>query len=597
MRRVFRGLIDEMRYAPAGGEPRIFSAGAGNAHGRRTCATCTPIDADSPEILSGLPYLVTELRSHWIVAVGVDADGEIHSFSNRCGVAKDFCIAVPAGFFTLPELSPTQLVDGLPDYSRLESVRGTSYAAPFLSGALAVLIDYFPGMSRAEIVARLLSTATKTGIWADDDIYGQGLLNLDAATRPVGGTRISLGESLGGSVMDSQSSRIRTSGAFSQALQAQLQGMQTAVFDEMDAPFFMPLSDFLSPAAAEPHLEDRLASLMSVQEKRRSPYGGRMQILYGFVEKDPLQSDGRRLRRAKSTSYRHDLGNALVFFEAGGHAGRYFGIARRFEDGAFGDEDALKNPYLGLAKGGTHLGGALRTKHGDVVLGLFTGKALPHIENDALRDDGETWREDALEKTHGALIEMNSPPLRPLGNMRLSTHAGFVWEGQGFIGGGLEGAFGEARGSSVFGGVGAAWDLPRRISLGVSAYYGRTEVVMKRHALFRDISPIQTSAFDLVVEKRGLFSSQDALRLRVARPLRVDSGKADIAYAEGRRADRTLEIENALLDLSSKSHALDLEALYEKNFMRGTLLFSLSYLQEPRESADIAGIIAFSQRF
>ena len=63
---------------------------------------------------------------------------------------------------------------------------GTSFAAPLVSGSLALLKQLFPTVGNYELVNRLLVTANKTGIYADSSIYGQGLLDLNSATRPVG---------------------------------------------------------------------------------------------------------------------------------------------------------------------------------------------------------------------------------------------------------------------------------------------------------------------------------------------------------------------------------------------------------------------------
>ena len=70
---------------------------------------------------------------------------------------------------------------------------GTSFASPFVAGGLAVIADYFSGqLGATEIVERMLTTANKDGIYADSEIYGQGLLDLDAATSPVGGLSATL---------------------------------------------------------------------------------------------------------------------------------------------------------------------------------------------------------------------------------------------------------------------------------------------------------------------------------------------------------------------------------------------------------------------
>ena len=64
---------------------------------------------------------------------------------------------------------------------------GTSFAAPHISGALAVLKSVFKeSLSSREIINRLYTTANKDGEYANEDIYGQGLLDLGAAISPVG---------------------------------------------------------------------------------------------------------------------------------------------------------------------------------------------------------------------------------------------------------------------------------------------------------------------------------------------------------------------------------------------------------------------------
>ena len=66
---------------------------------------------------------------------------------------------------------------------------GTSFAAPFVTGGLAAISSYFEGqLGSTEIVSRLFSTANKDGVYADSAVYGQGLMDLAAATAPVGET-------------------------------------------------------------------------------------------------------------------------------------------------------------------------------------------------------------------------------------------------------------------------------------------------------------------------------------------------------------------------------------------------------------------------
>lgn len=61
------------------------------------------------------------------------------------------------------------------------TVTGNSFAAPAITGAAALLKQYWPQLGGAEISGILLSTATDLGDPGVDQIYGAGLLNIEAA--------------------------------------------------------------------------------------------------------------------------------------------------------------------------------------------------------------------------------------------------------------------------------------------------------------------------------------------------------------------------------------------------------------------------------
>ena len=121
-----------------------------------------------------------------IAAVALDSNGVIADYSNRCGAASTFCIAAPGRHYA--PSGPNGYV----------TVQGTSYAAPTVGGALAILKQAFPSLGNDELVARLFATANKTGIYEVASIYGQGLVDLDAATHPVGQGQITIGNSVTG---------------------------------------------------------------------------------------------------------------------------------------------------------------------------------------------------------------------------------------------------------------------------------------------------------------------------------------------------------------------------------------------------------------
>lgn len=129
----------------------------------------------------GLPALYPELEPGWIAVMALKSDGTaINQKSNYCGLAARWCIAVPGGD------SGDGLLTTREDGSYGPTI-GTSPAAALVSGALAALQSRYPQMTPQQLRERLLSTANRSGIYANSEAYGQGLMDLEAASRPAPG--------------------------------------------------------------------------------------------------------------------------------------------------------------------------------------------------------------------------------------------------------------------------------------------------------------------------------------------------------------------------------------------------------------------------
>ena len=66
-------------------------------------------------------------------------------------------------------------------------VSGTSFSAPHVAGAIALLLQAFPDISVAEIEKALKLSADDLGSFGPDDVYGHGLINLGAAVKLLEG--------------------------------------------------------------------------------------------------------------------------------------------------------------------------------------------------------------------------------------------------------------------------------------------------------------------------------------------------------------------------------------------------------------------------
>ena len=121
--------------------------------------------------LSALPLAFPDLQGHFINVVAVNNVGTLASYSNQCGITQNYCIAAPGSYWK---------TDGN------ETISGTSFATPVISGSIAVIKEAFPYMSATQITQLLFATATDLGEEGIDSVYGWGLLNMEKATQPVG---------------------------------------------------------------------------------------------------------------------------------------------------------------------------------------------------------------------------------------------------------------------------------------------------------------------------------------------------------------------------------------------------------------------------
>ncbi len=148
----------------------------------KDCGEDNCAEYNSPGEWKEAPLFEPGLLGKWIVAAASDENGAISSFSNGCGAARNWCLVAPGEDLTVN-----------PD--NLEGLNGTSFAAPMVSGALAVLRSRFPDMPMEVIQAILLVSADPVGIRKEnpeepDPVYGWGLLNLGNAIVQQGMVRL-----------------------------------------------------------------------------------------------------------------------------------------------------------------------------------------------------------------------------------------------------------------------------------------------------------------------------------------------------------------------------------------------------------------------
>lgn len=201
----------------------IFVWAAGNDYSTQSSA------------LSALPRVMPELRGHFINVVAYDSEtGALAEYSNQCGITMEYCITAPGSDIDAAN----------------RTVSGTSFAAPIVSAAVAVLREAFPYMSAPQITQLLFATARDLGTPGVDPVYGHGMLDLERATRPVGAPLVP--------VADNMMAPLRTAhvpGTI--ARQVKSANLKFAFFDSFGRPFEAKIGDNISvrnPGRAWTHL-------------------------------------------------------------------------------------------------------------------------------------------------------------------------------------------------------------------------------------------------------------------------------------------------------------------------------------------------------
>ena len=148
-----------------------------------------------PSPQAAYPALFPEMRGHHLTVIALDPmTREKASYSNGCGGLPDdwnryrsgrhYCLAAPGTVNAVD-------FDGTVS-RRSHEVNGTSFAAPVVSGAIALLMEHFRtgrgGLGNTAVARRVVDTADNSGLYAESFVYGAGLLDLETALRPVGVT-------------------------------------------------------------------------------------------------------------------------------------------------------------------------------------------------------------------------------------------------------------------------------------------------------------------------------------------------------------------------------------------------------------------------
>jgi len=575
-------IVEMSQIGTPDSQKTIYVWAAGNAGGYADQG----VDFSSPELLPGMAHYIPEIQGHSIAVASVDENGSISSFSSRCGVAQDYCISAPGGKITAAyptSSSDTGIYIGNPnddnysdciqDNSCFAVTSGTSFAAPFVSGGLAVIADYFEGqLGSKEIVDRLFATANKKGVYSDKAVYGQGLMDLGAATAPVGQVSAMLAGTLSGAMVPALFTGIQlTSPSFGDAVSNGVANQTIIFFDELDAPFRGAVKNLTSDYRNQilnldgyEHMYQSTPQIVDSQDTVLEMSNYKNQNLsYGLINSVHL------------LEAQQDSNQFFTYFNKGNNSFVSHGINGSWALGIFQDKDLryksqlrsqFSNPWLNFSASGTSFGSVYKFQHNLDVAFLISSGRNRFQANEVFGESNSSTV---------AMIE-----LQPKNDIP-SIQFGILKENDANLGLSGSGAF-NGNGSQMTSFVG----ISDSISLFggkffSSLYIGNSPGTSNNEGMINSITNIQSSAFGMGFLKQSILNPGDELLLAIDQPMRTESGEMNLRVPVYRTIERSVLFNSFGFTLRPSGREVHSKARYMSSYKNIGLSLTLGYKSDP----------------
>ena len=495
-------------------------------------------------------------RNQVIIAGSVGAGDGISSFSDRAGTGAAHFLTAVGESVRAPDQTDTAALWS-----------GTSFAAPQISGAVALLAQAFPNLTGAQIVDILFKSARDAGAPGVDAVYGNGVLDLTRAFQPLGTTSVA-----GSKSVVSTTSNATLSAPMGDATQGELGAV---ILDGYSRAFAIDLAKTIARRSPDRSLGSALQSRF--RNVALAQGGMTVSMTLAPRSNGDVALDRTALSTADATGARAIAG--MVTQKLGSTLS--FGVGFAQGSGALGAQlSGQSEPAFLIANTGsmgfdstTRASSAIRRSLGGFgfTAGLETGDVLTQRDGELrLRD---RWQRSSYTRTSLTVD-------RRFGALATMLSATRMDERDTVLGARFDAALGATRAATWFVDTKARFDAGRGWSVGGSMRQGWTRAAV-RGGLAGD-GLVRTTAFAADIGKDGVFG-HDSLGLRIAQPLRVARGGVDLRlptyfdYASDTVTDWTTQ----RLNLAPQGRELDVELRYALPAFGGGLDTNLFFRRDP----------------
>ena len=517
--------------------------------------------------------LLNNGQGAFIIAGAIDNSGNIASFSDVAGsgIERNFFLVAPGVGLTVPW------------NGELLRANGTSFSAPHITGAAALIFDIWPNLSARQVANILFETATDLGAPGVDDIYGRGLVNLEEALQPQGSSNIAVASSSTSNTSDNNqttnnaATAVNTNGlvlgsAFGDAIGLQRGLSSVTILDSFDRDFQADLSSNAIAGTTSIPLNQFIDNRRNWQASKLAL--GRNSSINYAVNIDP----GREFAALAGGQRAIDLLPAPdVTFEL---SGQYADLDWRLGTGQSlqsaldqGGPQALSitgasNLSLNRTQGHYGITSVGITENTEISFGFGFS------EYDGIDNAGFTELQSDSQIVTGAAKVTHYEDW-----FDLSAQVGFMQEEDTVLGTRSTGALQITdQATSVWLGAEANFQLFSRTFVTLSVTGGHTDVGNAENSIFEGTGAIYTSGFSAAFNHQSLFSTSDQISFTVAQPLRVEGGSVLLTTGAGRDLNTTeLLFSTERFSLAPSGREIALETAYSSRFGLWNLEANVAY--------------------
>ncbi|MGY8985761.1 MAG: S8 family peptidase [Sphingomonadales bacterium] len=530
------------------------------------------------------------------MAVGaIDRSMELSYFSNRPGEdGKNVYLLAPG-----VDIITTTVGGGVwvlspepdPQFFGIDlDASGTSFAAPHVAGAAALMFEMFPNLTAREVVELLLTGSTDVGLAGVDAITGYGIINLENSIQPQGTMSIPMGKTSMALNVPMSKSLLLSSPAFGDAFFTS-EAFEGGFFQDKyrraykyDFRALTPLPEINISLGGQikAHTKNRTISATTSANTRLQfnvkeihwweKRGGQSSQIEGDI------FSGRKITTSSFISYSKIT--PLTSIE----------VRHGFQNEPL-EDFALDLPEtVDLNFGVTHFG-----------LNDLRGFGTSINTKQQITEDSEvavSFSSNNLKNNFRTGYQNNTGlSMRFKGRVTTKLlygiELGYLSESDAFLKSQSFGAFGGFQNSTTsFGTIAASYTFKKVSFFGLYSM-GTTNLNQKKIGFLNNFSTIKSKAFKGGVVVKKPLNQRGHLTFTIAQPLRVSSGTALVDIATGLNAEDEITRELRTISLSPRGRELNYSIAYKVDLNGFSLRANFLHRSNPSHIENINSDTAF----